>query len=148
MIQFVKRSREETETKSHKPSLDAHKTRVPRNERVRIILVRLRFQEVRLEFRLRGAPTRIWNASVVGLAFDSLPSRFSGATLSYTDVVEHPYVKTELLSNERLDRFEPNVLLVANHATSPTILPQTRRTYGREKMKSKRRPLKRWCRKF
>jgi len=39
------------------------------------------FQEVRLEFRLRGAPTRIWNASVVGLASDSLPWRFSGTRL-------------------------------------------------------------------
>lgn len=148
MIQFVKRSRKENEKKSHKPSLDTYKTRVPRNEYVRIILARLRFQEVRLEFRLRGAPTRIWNASVVGLAFDSLPSRFSGATLSYTGVVVHPYVKTDLLSNKCLDRFEPNVLMVANHATSPTILSQVRTTYGKEKMRSKRCPLKRWSREF
>lgn len=69
MIQFVKRSRGETEKKSHKPSLDAHKTRVPRNERVRIILVRLRFQEVRLEFRLRGAES----GTPRSLALPSIP---------------------------------------------------------------------------
>lgn len=62
-------------------SLDARKTRVTRSERERVILARLRFQEFRLEFRLRGAPTRIWNASVVGLVFDTLPSRFSDTIL-------------------------------------------------------------------
>lgn len=66
-------------------SLDTREARAPRSERERVILVRLRFQEVRLEFRLRGAPTRIWNASVVGLVFDSLPARFSGATLRTRD---------------------------------------------------------------
>lgn len=71
-----------------------------RRERERVILVRLRFQEVRLEFRLpeSGTPR--------SLALPSIPClRDFRARLCVCDVFVCSHVKTELLSNERLDRF-------------------------------------------
>lgn len=81
------------------PSLEDRKMRALRSERERVILVRLRFQEeFRLEFRLLESGT------LRSLALPSIPClRDFRARLCGTFVCLHG--KTELLSNERLDRF-------------------------------------------
>lgn len=85
------------------PSLDVHKMRVPHSKRERVILVRLRFkksgQNLGYEELLpeSGTPR--------SLALPSIPYlRDFRARLCIRGMFVCPHVKTELLSNERLDR--------------------------------------------
>jgi len=88
------------------PSLGARKTsKLPVASVKESFLPAPWFQEVRLEFRLRGAPTRIWNASVVGLASDSLPWRFSGTRLrAYVRDCVRPRTSARSLGPGAFDR--------------------------------------------